>query len=224
MLAQPENPATVHEPNPNWRVKFEQESGYAFTHEWYKQLTESARVASTNEVLQSKIDPTKKHTILEIGVFEGASSCWWSDNLLNHPESVLFSIDPFTGSEEHHANPQEYPTLNRIEQIARANIAKSKNASKVNVVKGASWDVFHVIKELTDNKIDILYIDGAHDRFSVTRDVALYWPLVKNDGLVIFDDYPYPDTQIAVNSFLNMSDQCTQAFGLSSQLWVVKKA
>lgn len=205
-------------------MKFEQEAGYDFSHEWYKQLTESARIAAENEVLKTKIDPSKKHTILEIGVFEGASSCWWSDNLLDHPESVLFSIDPFTGSEEHHANPTEYPTLNRIEEIARKNIAKSKNSSKVNIVKGASWDVFHVIKELTDGKIDILYIDGAHDRFSVTRDVALYWPLVKNGGLVIFDDYPYPDTQVAVNSFLNMSGQCPQGFGLSSQLWAVKTA
>jgi predicted O-methyltransferase YrrM len=204
-------------------VKFEQNPGYTFAHEWYKQLTESARIASTHEVLKTKIDPSENHTILEIGVFEGASSCWWSDNLLDSAESRLFSIDPFTGSEEHHANPENYPTLNKIESIARANIAKSKNASKVNIIKGASWDVFHVIKEFTDDKIDILYIDGAHDRFSVTRDVALYWPLVKNGGLVIFDDYPYPDTQVAVNSFLNMSEQCTQAYGLSSQLWVVKK-
>lgn len=203
-------------------MNFEQAPHYEFSNEWYRQLTESARVASTHEALGPKLDPNKKHTILEIGIYEGASTCWWSDNLLGHPESTLFSIDPFTGSEEHQANPENYPTLGRLERIARENVAKSTNASKVNIVKGASWDVFHVIKELAADKIDILYIDGAHDRFSVTRDVALYWPLLKNGGLAIFDDFPYPDTQIAVTTFLKMSEQCPQAYGLSGQLWAIK--
>lgn len=196
---------------------------YQITHEWYKQLTNSAQAALSHDFLAAKLDPTEKRTVLEIGIYEGASSCWWSDNLLDHPESVLYSIDPFTGSEEHHANPSDYPTLGKIEQIARANIQKSKNARKVNVIKGASWDVFHVVKELADEKLDILYIDGAHDRFSVTRDVALYWPLVKNGGLVIFDDFPYPDTERAVDTFLRMSEQCQRGAVLDSQLWVLKE-
>lgn len=187
------------------------------------QLTRSAQQAKTIDFLAPHLDPLTPKTILEIGIYEGASSCWWSDTLLDHPESVLYSIDPFTGSEEHISNPGDYPTLSKIEQIARANIEKSKNYKKVNVIKGASWDVFHVVKELTDGKLDILYIDGAHDRFSVTRDVALYWPLVKNGGLVIFDDFPYPDTAIAVDSFLKMSGQCKVGAVLDSQLWAIKE-
>lgn len=175
------------------------------------------------DFLADKLDPTQPRTILEIGIYEGASTCWWSDNLLDHQNSVLYSIDPFTGSEEHLENPSDYPTLSKIEQIARSNIAKSKNSGKVNLIKGASWDVFHVVRQLTDEKLDILYIDGAHDRFSVTRDVALYWPLVKNGGLVIFDDTPYPDTAVAMESFLKMSGQCKRAAVLDSQVWALKE-
>ena len=196
---------------------------YQITHEWYRQLTNSAAQAMQYDFLAEKLDPAQPRTVLEIGIYEGASTCWWSDNLLDHPESVLYSIDPFTGSEEHLENPEDYPTLNKIEQIARSNIAKSKNPRKINLIKGASWDVFHVVRQLTDGKLDILYIDGAHDRFSVTRDVALYWPLVKNGGLVIFDDTPYPDTAIAMESFLKMSGQCKRAAVLDSQVWALKE-
>lgn len=196
---------------------------YQITHEWYRQLTNSAAQAMQYDFLADKLDPTQPRTILEIGIYEGASTCWWSDNLLDHQNSVLYSIDPFTGSEEHLENPSDYPTLSKIEQIARSNIAKSKNSGKVNLIKGASWDVFHVVRQLTDEKLDILYIDGAHDRFSVTRDVALYWPLVKNGGLVIFDDTPYPDTAVAMESFLKMSGQCKRAAVLDSQVWALKE-
>ena len=147
---------------------------YNFNQGWYDALLNTDAVlndATEGEVF--RLDPKEKRQIVEIGVYEGASTCFWSDFYLDHPESRLISIDPFTGSTEHHENPENYPELGCIEYTARGNVAKSDNAAKVEIIKGFSWFVFPelVLRNDQDRWIDVLYIDGAHDSASVARDV-----------------------------------------------------
>lgn len=178
---------------------------YTFHKGWYDALLNTDMVLNTQEQAASlKLDPEAKRQIVEIGVYEGASSVFWSDFYLSHPESRLISIDPFTGSDEHHAEPEKHPELANLEVIARGNIAKSDNAGKIEVIKGCSWDVFPELNRRygAEPWIDVLYIDGAHDPTSVARDTTLYVPMVKSGGLVIFDDYGHPDVQRGVDGAL----------------------
>jgi hypothetical protein len=179
---------------------------YNFTEGWYNALVTSDYVCSNNQSEHTIVlDPAEKRQIVEIGVYEGASSCFWSDFYLDHEESSLISIDPFTGSEEHLKNPENYAGLSRLERTARENIAKSKNCGKVEVIKGLSQHVFASLDRRFGSEpwIDVLYIDGAHDSTSVARDVVLYVPMVKPGGVVFFDDYSHPDVQRAVDMGLN---------------------
>ena len=179
---------------------------YNFTEGWYDALLNSDHAIANNNTGQSIfIDPSKKRQIVEIGVYEGASSCFWSDFYLDHEESSLISIDPFTGSEEHLKNPENYAGLTRLERTARENIAKSKNCGKVEVIKGLSQHVFADLDARFGPEpwIDVLYIDGAHDSVSVARDIVLYVPMVKPGGVVFFDDYAHPDVRRAVDGSLN---------------------
>jgi predicted O-methyltransferase YrrM len=41
------------------------------------------------------------------------------------------------------------------------------------------------------NHYDIIYIDGSHDRPDVLEDAVLCWRLLKEGGIMIFDDYRY---------------------------------
>jgi predicted O-methyltransferase YrrM len=179
---------------------------YNFNKGWYDALLNTDVVLCTREEAKdARLDPEAKRQIVEIGVYEGASSCFWSDFYMNHPESRLTSIDPFTGSEEHHADPENHKELSKIELTARGNIAKSTNAAKIEVIKGCSWDVFPELNRRNRGEpwIDLLYIDGAHDSTSVARDVTLYVPMVKSGGIIIFDDYGHPDVQRGVDMALN---------------------
>jgi hypothetical protein len=204
-------------------MEFKLSSRYTLSNNWYEQLSHSAEImynTSTCEPL--RFDPTAKRIIVEIGVFEGASTCWWSDNLLDHPESQVYSIDPFTGSEEHHESPAMSKLLPTLETTARGNISLSKNASKVNIIKGCSWDVFPVLSRFLDQKIDILYIDGAHDAVSICRDTSLYYPLVKSGGAVIWDDYGNADCQRAITGAVALFCPLVEVFALHGQLWGLK--
>lgn len=197
---------------------------YQIEHAWYEKLLEAFAVISKEPKAQKlNFKPNERRLIVEIGVYEGASSCWWSDNFLDHPESRLISIDPFTGNEEYRQNREKFPTLDKIELIARSNIAKSKNAGKVTVHRGCSWDLFPQLAKEIDGQIDILYIDGEHTPNAVCRDTALYYPLVKSGGAIIFDDYGHPDVQRGVASSLNGFAELEGAFGSDWQLWCIKK-
>jgi len=179
---------------------------YTFNQTWYDALLNTDLVLCTrDEAKDLALKPAEKRRIVEIGIYEGASSCFWSDFYMSHPESRLISIDPFTGSDEHHAKPENYPELAQIELTARGNIAKSDNAAKIEIVKGCSWDVFPELNRRFGGEawIDVLYIDGAHDSTSVARDTTLYVPMVKEGGIVIFDDYGHPDVRRGVDGALN---------------------
>ena len=178
---------------------------YELNQGWYDALLNTEMVlCSRDEAKDLRLVPDEKRQIVEIGVYEGASSVFWSDFYMSHPESRLISIDPFTGSSEHHEAPESYPELAQIELTARGNIAKSDNASKIEIIKGLSWDVFPELNRRFGSEpwIDLLYIDGAHDPTSVARDTTLYVPMVKSGGIVIFDDYGHPDVKRGVDGAL----------------------
>ncbi len=197
---------------------------YEITHEWYENLTKSYELlAKDPRADKLQFDPKEKRLIVEIGIYEGASTVWWSDNFLEHPESKLITMDPFTGSEEHIASPGEYPTLNRIEQIARCNVAKSKQPGRVDIRKGCSWDLYPFLKEELKDGIDILYVDGSHTQNSVMRDVSLFYPHVKSGGAIIFDDYGWETVKVAVDACANTFMELDFGVYCGWQLWTVKR-
>lgn len=197
---------------------------YEITHDWYTNLTRSyGALQSEPRAQKLKFKPDSKRLILEIGIYEGASTVWWSDNFLEHPESRLITIDPFTGSDEHIANPTQYPTLNRIEQIARTNVARSKQPGKVDIRKGLSWNLFPDLLQDIEKGIDILYIDGSHETVAVMRDLTLFYPYVKSGGAVIIDDYAWASVKSGVDACVATFMDLENGFNCFNQLWTIKK-
>lgn len=196
------------------------DSKYTITHGWYKYLTGSYEIIKKSQQAQKLVfDPADKRLIVEIGVYEGASTVWWSDNFLEHPDSKLISIDPFTGSEENIRDPKNHPTLGQIEKIAKKNVSLSKYPEKVDLRKGCSWDLYPAVSaELTEG-IDILYIDGAHDSVSVCRDLSLYYPHLKPGGVLIFDDYGAESVKSAADTCMQLFGNVENAFFAGWQLW-----
>ena len=196
---------------------------YSLAHDWVRNLLDAwAAVQTEPKASELHFSPFDKRLIVEIGIYEGASTVWFSDTLLEHPDSRLISIDPFTGSTEQITDPAAHPTLSQIEYIARSNVAKSKHPGKIDIRKGCSWDLYPDVKaEFTDG-IDILYIDGAHDVTSVMRDIALFAPHVKSGGAVLFDDYGHPDVKHAVDAAVASFFKVKKGVYCGWQLWVVK--
>lgn len=135
---------------------------------------------------------------LEIGVNEGRSLIWMFENILTHPSSRATGIDLFPANED-------FPE--GLEKIARANLAAGGFSERTALLKGYSY---RMLRPLPVRSYDVIYIDGGHRAKTVLSDAVLSWDLLRDGGLMIFDDYLWevgnlPEAerpQIAIDAFL----------------------
>lgn len=159
---------------------------------------------------------------LEIGSFEGRSSCWFFENYINDSEnSTLTCVDTWEGSMEHNQSHK-----NSIWDIFNFNI-QEYNKDKIIVKRGKSRDV---LKHLNENYYDFIYVDGSHTSRDVLEDAVLSFDLLKQGGVMTFDDYlwqmfsdPVLNPKIGVDSFLSSYKNELEVIEYDYQVSIVKK-
>jgi predicted O-methyltransferase YrrM len=124
---------------------------------------------------------------------------------MNHPDSRMVCVDPFTGSVEHTADQTE-----GLYSRFCHNIELTGRNKQVEVLKGTSQEVLpHLVS--TKRSFDLCYIDGSHRAANVLFDAVLAWQMIKPGGLIIFDDYLWPiyqdqpllNPKLGIDSFVN---------------------
>jgi len=130
--------------------------------------------------------PEHPRSILEIGSYEGLSACYFSDELLNHPDSKLVCVDPFdSGDVTTEVTPE-------TELLFRSNISLSKNASKVTLFKMFNRDFYAIQRQRLQSVtelFDLIYIDGSHLPADIILDMNECYKLLKPGGIMWMDDY-----------------------------------
>jgi len=141
---------------------------------------------------------------LEVGCFEGESIRWMFENY-NISEAHVF--DTFEGSMEHKEVGNMTEILVNMEKTFRANL--SDWIDKIVIHKGLSQ--IELRKLPVDNQFDMIYLDGSHQSEDTLEDAVLSFRLLKNNGLMIFDDYTwekYEDKRLnpkfAIDCFLKV--------------------
>jgi hypothetical protein len=162
-------------------VKETEQIGYQFSVDWF-----SEHIPHWEKSLElAKLKKEDKHYVLEIGSYEGKSSTWISDNLLNHPDSKMFCVDTFTGGIEHRGID-----FSGLQDRFMHNIRQSKNFSKIQTFPGTSSMAMGLMI-IHDFKYDIIYIDGSHETDDVIIDGIHAFKLLSDNGIIIFDDYQW---------------------------------
>lgn len=144
--------------------------------------------------LRNFLDPNQELHILEIGSFEGRSSCWFSDNFLNHEMSTLTCVDPFNTSDR----------TTKVDVCTKDlfihNLSLSKNSSKCHLESVTSHTFFEKLNVY--KYYDLIYIDGSHEISDVYQDMVNSWKVLKSGGLMWMDDYGYsPELTQIMNQF-----------------------
>jgi hypothetical protein len=120
---------------------------------------------------------------LEIGCFEGRTSRYFLERILkHHPGSRLTCIDTFMGNEEHEG-------LESITGLYERYIHNTKEyKDKVIIARGFSSEMLKT-EAIRSNKYDLIYVDANHKARHALEDAILSFPLLKLEGVMIFDDY-----------------------------------
>lgn len=141
----------------------------------------------------------EKKLFLEIGAFEGRSTCWLLENGLADKGSIV-CIDPFSGSVEHGGID-----FKAVEARFWGNTNEAKKAEqKVSLMRTTSYQA---VAEMIGHKytFDFIYVDGSHAPDVALTDACMAWGLLKQGGVMLFDDYKYPHeaTGKGIDAFLS---------------------
>lgn len=121
--------------------------------------------------------------VLEIGCFEGQATCWFLDNLR---DAAIDVIDPFDVTDD-----QFDRFIENTGGLVAAFPMRSQDFRLRNPVE-----------------YELVYVDGDHSPSGVLHDAVLAFKAVKPGGMILFDDYDWPnapsgaDVRLGVDSFV----------------------
>lgn len=156
---------------------------YKFRRRWFKLRNQT----TFSTFLPPQYPADQPYYVLTIGVFEGAQEVWLLQNILKHPASLLFCIDPWAATTK---LDQEF--MEQCHQNAQWNLSEWK--SKVVLTRGYSQEVMHDAIEcgyhcgVPMGEFDLVIVDGAHEADPVYEDAVNALSYVKSGGWILFDD------------------------------------
>lgn len=220
----------------NPAAAFEQEaaitgSAYQFSNNWFNNS-----IKAVWSDLLGQLAPSR---VLEIGSFEGASTCFLIEQISAQRTLELHCVDTWKGGLEHQSNGSAAADMTQVEQRFRTNIGLALSAAaravSVRVHKDRSdRALMRLMVEVGPNYFDMVYVDGSHEAPDVLFDAIASFKLLRLGGLLVFDDYLWsgqacPDLlkspKIAIDAFTSVhASKIRMVTAPLYQVYVVKTA
>ena len=194
---------------------------YKFTQDWFNWAP-----AVWEQLTPMLSGEAGKRNFLEIGSFEGRSSVWIAENMMQDGD-YLRCIDTWEGGEEHGEED-----MSEVEERFRANlIVATEKFPERRIFQSKGTSVARLAQLQGKTMFDFIYIDGSHVAKDVLTDACMAWPLLKPKGLMVFDDYTWSPNardilhrpKIAIDAFTNIFAEEVEIVHLGYQLIVRKK-
>jgi len=161
---------------------------------------------------------------LQVGVYTGDATNWIANNMLSHPQSILWDVDTWKGSEEPvHKNMNFSEVYEEYEKKNSEFIG-----TKVVQYIGTS-DSFFAGQPWDKPMFDFIYVDGDHTALQVMKDAINSYNSLKIGGVIAFDDYTWSlnqgefyDPKPAIDWFKNILSDRLETIVLNGQAWFKK--
>ena len=146
---------------------------------------------------------------IEIGTLYGDCAVFCAERIVTGENSLHCSID---------INNNKY---------LKNNIAPYKN---IKFMKGRSSDFLGNPLLLLSETADYIFIDGSHLAFDIINDAVLSWRILKDGGILIFDDYGWgihtndekQKPKIAIDAFMSAYQGHYQIIEVGWQVYLKK--
>jgi hypothetical protein len=137
---------------------------------------------------------------VEVGSFKGRSTSFVVVESIQQNKKINFyAVDTWLGSEEHQkgAVAENEDVVNDL--LFERFLENTQNIK--NYFTAIRKPSIEASKDFDNNTLDVIYIDGAHDYNSVQDDINHWFPKMKKNGIVIFDDVNRKGVKKAVLEF-----------------------
>jgi hypothetical protein len=151
--------------------------------------------SSSHAYLKEAIDEIEPRIVVEIGVWKGGSTITMAKRMQELKlNGAIIAIDTWLGSREHWLHLPYFNYLNFVfgyPTIHRTFMANIVNLGLVDYVIPLPTDSHSACEILRqhDFKADVIHLDASHDYEAVIADLTAWWPLLKDSGIFIGDDY-----------------------------------
>lgn len=178
-------------------------SEFQYTNDWF----------DSNRAVWDKLIPMiKPRKILEIGSYEGRSTCWLIDKCTQYHPIEIHCIDSWEGGIEH-----ERSAMNDVESRFDNNISVATKNAKNKVVLHKHKSLSNIaLANLITNKMtesfDLIYLDGSHQAPDVLYDAVVSFHLLRVGGVMIFDDYLWHMEEVGKQDLFNMPKLAIDSF------------
>jgi predicted O-methyltransferase YrrM len=177
-------------------------SGFTFTHDWF-----SAHERTFRRHLSGLAGAPCR--LLEIGCYEGRATCWLLQNVATNADAHVTCIDSV-----------RQPAFEK-------NIALAGGTGKLTFLHGLSRSA---LRGLPFGHYDFIYVDGNHTTVEVLEDGILSFRLLKEGGIMAFDDYRWDDSRLrheglprpAIDAFLKSYKRKIKVLSKGEQVWIRK--
>jgi hypothetical protein len=132
---------------------------------------------------------------LEVGVYEGINSMYM---LIAHHKLKMVLVDAWDNIVAYTGGPLQSPTfMTMVKNCAIVNLMRF--GDRVNFTYKNSEES---VEDVDDESFDYIYIDGDHTYEGCKRDMELWWPKVKEGGMLAGHDIAMPEVRQAVEEFV----------------------
>jgi hypothetical protein len=147
----------------------------------------------------------------EIGVMRGANTI----NIFRKLNiNKMYLIDPYKIYDG--IDGTQKFIMKDTERIANHKLRRYRN--RITFVKELSEDA----TEHVPNELDFVYIDGNHHYEYIKKDIELYYPKIKKNGVIGGHDFDQPEVARAVTEFAYKRNITPITLGFPTDWWLVK--
>jgi predicted O-methyltransferase YrrM len=151
-------------------------------------------------------------TFVECGAWLGKSSSYLC-SIAEAKNLKIYIVDSWKGSPTRLATTHKLATETDIFEIFKSNL----EGANYTAIRDLS---VNACKKFEDNSCDVVFIDMDHEYESVNKDIDLWFPKVKKNGIIAGHDYSggWPGVIRAVDEHFGKSNITKMG-----QCWIYKK-